>query len=106
MAPPLTPPPPPEDPETRAWKARWAAFEQADCEGKIALFTQTLDEPELMDGEMTFEMLNRLNEEMAARGERRRLEDLVDALRRKLPDLYRQKAKYLLSWRVENALAD
>ncbi len=51
-------PKPPPDPRVQAWNARWEEFESANYEDRISLFTRTLDEPELMDGEMAFEMLN------------------------------------------------
>ena len=48
----------PPDPHMEAINARWEAFEAADYEGKLSLFTRSLAEPELMDGEMAFEMLS------------------------------------------------
>src|SRR5207249_234995 len=59
-APPPRPevPPPPPDPRVEAWNAHWEDFEAQDYEGKIALFNRMLDETELMDHEMAFEMLS------------------------------------------------
>ena len=48
---------PPTDPHLEAQEARWEAFEAQDYEGQMALFTQTLDEAELLDNEMAFDML-------------------------------------------------
>ena len=53
-------PPPPPDPRVEAWNARYEEFEASDYEARIALFNRTLDEPDLMDGEMAFEMLEKL----------------------------------------------
>jgi len=98
-------PPPSDDPLFQARKACWDEFEAADLESRIALFLRTLDEPELMVGEMAFEMLNTLQHQMAAREERHRFEELTEALRRQCPDVYAEEAGYLLSWRIDNALA-
>src|SRR5947209_19884181 len=58
-APPLppAPPKPPPDPHVAALDARWKEFEGRDYEGRVALFLQTLDDPELLDDEIAFEML-------------------------------------------------
>jgi hypothetical protein len=48
------------DPHIEAFNTRLRDFEAADYEGKFHIFNRTLDEPELMDGEMAFEMLHDL----------------------------------------------
>jgi hypothetical protein len=85
--------------------ARWEAFERSDYEGQIALFGKTLDEEELMDDEMAFEMLNIIYHATVDRDERERFEALVDRLRERLPDVYAHDAHYYLDWRITNALA-
>src|SRR5437867_4481641 len=91
---PEPPPPPPPDPRVEAWNARWEDFEAQDYEGKIALFNRTLDETELMDHEMAFEMLNQIYYESVAQGERDRFDALVDRLRERLPDAYAHDIQY------------
>jgi hypothetical protein len=44
-----------------AINARWDEFEELDAAGQSDLFVKTLDEPELMDDEMAFEMLSAIN---------------------------------------------
>lgn len=84
---------------------RWEAFEAQDYEGRIALFTETLDEPELMDDEMAFEMLNTLHGPALEHNQRDRFDALVAALRDRLPEVYDSSASFYLDWRISNALA-
>ncbi len=88
-----------------AINARWEAYEALDYEGRIALFTETLDEPELMDDEMAFEMLNTLYGPALERDQRDRFDGLIAALRDRLPEVYDTSAQYYLDWQVSNALA-
>ena len=99
------PSPPPPNPHEEAMEARWAQYESLDYEGRIALFTETLGEPEFMDDEMAFEMLNTLHGEAMQRGDRDRFDALVAALRDRLPDVYESSAHYYLDWQISNALA-
>jgi hypothetical protein len=106
--PPAPPPPlpesPPPDPQTEAINARWEAFDDEDYEGRIGLFTTTLDEPELMDHEMTFHMLDKLYIATFEHDQRERFDTLVEALRTRLPEVYAEEAHYCLQWRISNAL--
>jgi hypothetical protein len=97
-------PKPPPDPRVEAWNARYDEFEASDYEDRVALFTRTLDERELMDDEMAFEMLNQLFEEAAERSERDRYDSLVESLREQLPGVYEKEAHHLLENRILNAL--
>ncbi|MFP4439922.1 MAG: hypothetical protein ACLFVO_22025 [Chloroflexaceae bacterium] len=100
------PDPPAPDPYVEAFNRRWEEFQSRDYAGQIALFLQTLDEPELMDAEMAFEMLNSIYHESVMRGpaERDRFEGLVDMLRTRLPDVYEHDAHIYLDWQLTNAL--
>jgi hypothetical protein len=100
-----TRPKPPPDPHMEALNARWKEFEGRDYEGRIALFLQTLDEPELLDEENAFGMLNELFGPAVKHNERERFQGLVDALRQRRPDVYAEMAHYCLSWSISNALA-
>lgn len=99
---PATPP----DPLMDAINARWEEFEATtDDEGRRNLFVKTLDEPELMDDEMAFEMLSSLFDGAVESGERDQFEDLLDQLRERLPDVYATGRKYYLNWKIVNAVA-
>ncbi|MGH9838907.1 MAG: hypothetical protein ACREEM_08995 [Blastocatellia bacterium] len=90
-----------------AWDKRWDEFESGDYEERVAVFKQTLDEPELpnlMDGEMAFETLSRIFKEAVERDERDRFDALVKSLRERVPDVYEKEAGYFLNWRILNAL--
>src|SRR5262245_56347661 len=65
-------PEPPPDPYIEAWNARYEEFETGDYEARVALFNRTLDEVELMDAEMAFEMLEQLFRQAAERDDRDR----------------------------------
>ena len=102
-SPPQPPPePPPPDPRIAAFNARWEEFEAQDYEGQISLFTTTLDEPELMDEEMAFEMLETIRKQSVQRAERDRFDTLVDLLRARLPDVYASYAHYYLESRISS----
>jgi hypothetical protein len=98
-------PEPPPDPRREAWDARYVEFDSAVYEDRIAIFTRTLDEPELMNGEMAFEMLNMLHDQAAEHNERDRFDALTRSLGERLPDVYSKEEKYVIKWRVINALA-
>jgi hypothetical protein len=101
---PLNVPKPPPDPRIAAWNARWEAFEAGDYAAQMALFQHTLEEPELMDGEMAFEMLNKLFPATVEHNERERFEALVERLRARRPEVYDEEAHYCLDWLITNAL--
>jgi hypothetical protein len=88
-----------------AINARWEVIEAEDYEGQIALFTATLDEPELMDDEMAFEMLNTMYPAALEHDQRDRFDGLVGALRERLPEVYANRANYYLDWQITNACA-
>jgi hypothetical protein len=92
------------DPSIEAWNARYEEFEASDYEARIELFKRTLDDVELMDSEMAFEMLSILFTETAEREERDRYDLLIETLRERLPEVYKTEAHYLLENRILNAL--
>jgi SEC-C motif len=100
------PPPRPRDPAAERAHARWKEFESQDRTGRIAVFLKTLDDPELMEDEMAFEMLNRLHAEAVTAGERPRFAGWVATLRERRPELFEASAHYYLSWCLADALAE
>jgi len=97
-------PKPPPDPHIEAWNARYEEFEKSDYEARIALFNRTLDEVELMDAEMAFEMLEKLFRQAAERDDRDQYDSLIESLRERLPEVYQKEAHFLLENRITNAL--
>ena len=93
------------DPVVKAREARWQEFQAADYEKQLALFSRTLDDPELMDGEMAFEMLSEIFLAAAERGDRDRFDVLVQSLAERRPDVYAEEKPFFLKWRITNALA-
>jgi hypothetical protein len=94
------------DPHIEAFNARLIDFETADYEGKFNIFIRTLDDSELMDGEMAFEMLHDLFRYTIEHGERHRFDALVRGLRERLPETYAAEASFFLSWLITNALVE
>ncbi len=103
----LIPPGPelPDDPETAALDALWDEFEAADYAGRIALFCKGMEEPDLIDADMAFEMLSLIHNLAVARDERDRFAAFVAALRERCPDCYENSASYYLCWLIEDRLA-
>lgn len=99
------PPTDPEDPQMAARVARWEEFEGADHEQRAAIFQRTLDEPDLMDHENAFGMLDALFTEAMKRKEWDRFEGWVEALRQRVPQAYEEEKQYCLSWRIDCAVA-
>ena len=97
--------PPPEDPLKEAIYARWDEFEEADEDLQPALFLKTLDEPELMDDEMAYGMLNAIYYNGPNSPESSRIEEFVGLLRERLPDVYAASRQYYLHWLILNANA-
>ncbi len=95
-----------EGPQLEVFEELLEEFEAADYEDKFGIFSRTLDDPELMDGDMAYEMLQDLFDETVEHGERNRFDAMVENLRLRLPETYAAEAPFLVKWRIENALAD
>jgi len=92
------------NPHAEALTARWEEFQEQDYEGQVALFLKTLEEPQLMDDEMAFEMLNTLHPQTVEHREYQRYESLVEQLRERLPKIYDESAHYYLKNLLTNAV--
>jgi SEC-C motif len=99
-------PPLPRDPVTERAEERWREFEVRDGEDRIVLFLETLEDAEVMEDDMAFEMLSVLHRDAVASGGRTRFAECVGALRERLPEVFDQGAHYYLSWCLLDALAE
>jgi SEC-C motif len=97
--------PAPCDPHEEALSARWNAFLERDFEGQIELYQATLSEPDLMDDEMAFAMLELLYSGGIDNRQRDWFDGLLENLRMRLPDVYESSQNYYLSWQLANAIA-
>lgn len=86
--------------------ARWEEFTEADFDGQVALFYKTLDEPEVMDSENAFEMLQKIFLGSIKRTQRQTFDACAKALRLRLPDVYKENALPFLGWLIENRVAE
>jgi hypothetical protein len=109
-APPRAPrpklPPRPEPPPAPPPNPLWDKFEAADSEGRVAVFLEALEDEELLDGGMAFEMAEVLHQDAVAGGRRPRFAELVAALRRRRPAVFGESASFYLSLCLEDALAE
>jgi hypothetical protein len=101
-----SPPAVPRDPLDVKREVRWADFEAQDTDGQITVFLAAVEDAELMDGDLAFAMLNRLHEDLVARGERARFADLVGTLRARRPEPFADRAAFCLAACLTDALAD
>ena len=88
--------------------ARWEQFEEADLDGQVELFTESLTAGKL-DAEETFEMLTSIRGEMNPTHNpqsRIRYAELVGRLRDEAPELYRQNVPYYHSNLINDAITD
>ncbi len=90
--------------ENETAKRRWQEFAKENYEGKIALFLKTLDEPQLMDDQMAFDMLDTLRAETSKHNERDRYDAAVAQLRERLPKVYAKGAHFYLENCITNAV--
>jgi hypothetical protein len=92
------------DPQEEALERLWTEFEKGDYERKIALFTESLGDEELMDADFAFEMLNQIEPEAVRRSEQDRFDALVEAARERRPEIYAQNVGYWGGSLITNAL--
>jgi hypothetical protein len=99
-------PPQPPDPIRERGEQIWGEFESSTEEGRIAIFLETLQDAEVMDDSLAYEMLSCLHSDATERGDRSSISERVAALRERLPEAYEQSAHYYLWWCVGDALAE
>ena len=97
--------PEPPDPKMDAIMARWEEFQEATEDVRRELFIKTLDDPELMDDEMAFEMLSQTYRSTIKSDQRDVWDNMVEQLQQRLPDVYAVSRKYYIGWQVENMIA-
>ncbi len=85
----------------------WEEFMDAPYEKQWTAVTEMLlNEPELCDGEMVFEIANDLFGKAAAAGEIVRYKRLLDQLQEIVPEAYEEKLHYILDWRIQIGLME
>jgi SEC-C motif len=97
---PLQPPPP----EPTPWDDLWERFNKAPNEDKINLFLATLDDKELMDEDVAADMIGTIESAMITAGRRERMEEIVEQMRQRRPDLYLDLVPSLAEMRIVTAL--
>lgn len=91
-------------PQQQAQKDRWAEFERADFDTRIALFEQTLTEPDILDADLSLDLFLGLRDGADTAERRRQVSSLVDRLREQLPAVYENREPSYTSWRITEAL--
>lgn len=93
------------DPLTERMNEWWEAFKSAPYERKWDLVEDVLrEEPELMDGEMVFEVGNTLFRKVVERDDVDRFNQLLESINEVAPEAYGEELAYILEWRFEGAL--
>src|SRR5688500_6293403 len=87
-APPVTRPLPPPEPLDEARDALERRFAGADVEARYAIVLEALDDPDLFDGEMVFNMLGPLHTDSAKREQRARFDGVLARVAEKRPAIY------------------
>lgn len=100
-------PAPEVDPLLERINAFWEQFMDAPYEKQWSLVTKMLvEEPELCDGEMVFEITNTLFGPAIDAGELERYQQLLDQLEKTVPEAYAEELHYILEWRIQMALIE
>ena len=89
-------------------EAEWEQFEQADVDGKVTLFLEKLDSRHL-DAEDSFEMLLQIRDQSDVHhnaAARVRFAELIERLRRELPDVYQHDQGFYLEDLIKDAISD
>ncbi|MHC4399505.1 MAG: SEC-C metal-binding domain-containing protein [Planctomycetota bacterium] len=85
--------------------AFWEQFEEADYEGRIAMFLKSLDEPDLLDNELAFAMIERFERHARKHHDWEQLEILIRALQERNPDVYTRNVVCCLSWLIDGRVS-
>jgi hypothetical protein len=89
-------------------EAEWKQFKQADVDGKVAMFLEKLDSRHL-DAEDSFEMLLQIRDQSNIHrnaAARVRFAELIERLRRELPDAYQHDQGFYLEDLIKDAISD
>ena len=96
----------PVDPITERANSLWEKFKSSSGEERIAVYFATLDDAEVIEDDLAFEMLRTLYSETVINGDRTRLAECVGALRERRPEVFEASGHYYISWCLRNALAE
>ena len=99
-------PPPPPDPIAERGDRCFEEFESQSEDGRIAVFLETLEDAEVMNDSMAFEMLSVLRSDASKRGNRARSAGARRSPSRATGRRVRAERHYYLSWCISDALAE
>ncbi len=100
------PAPRPRSPAAERADVVWETFEEAHGERRAEVFLKALGDAEVMTPDMAFEMLDLLHRDAVANGTRALFATCVNALRERQPETFDHEAHFLLSWLLEDSLAE
>lgn len=99
-------PPPPPDPVRQRADSRWQEFNAQEGGGRMAVFLETIEDIDVMDDDLAFEMLGVLHSDAVQSGNRTRFAECVGALRERRPEVFAEGGHFYLSWCLLDALAE
>ena len=101
-----------DDSDEEEWEADvdpdpfWQEFKDEDLQGRVALLRKAMrEQPEELEDDTALEMLSDIDDDAFRQGRFQVLDDLIEALKECLPDLYRERASSYLRRRINNAFA-
>ena len=97
-------PEPELNPEEAARVAFWARLDAADLDGRRRLLEEAMDQPDLVDPEFAFEVVNLIAGDSNSAKDQAQLAELIEQLRERCPDAYAAEEVFLLDWRMLAAL--
>lgn len=82
----------------------WEEIEVADEAQLVALVDQAIARPGFLDNDLAFDAFERVYSNTIEAGKRDRFDTLVEKLKQAEPAVYLAEARWLLQWRITNAL--
>lgn len=98
-------PPPPPDPLKEARQAFWKRFAEADDEARPTLFSEILDDRELLNSQFAFDLLDLASEEADDSAGHASLVTLLENIQAHRPDVFVAKQGYFLDWWIPSVVA-
>ena len=80
-------------------------FEKVDDAERLVLFCQALDDREIFDGDLVYEMVNVIHDREVVPGKRECSEESLLLLRERAPELFDEYSHYYLRLQILNAVA-
>jgi hypothetical protein len=92
------------DPERDRWATFWKEYEVATLDRRLAVAHEVVEEGDDVDGELAFDLVDGVAAACQEGGRIRELEELINHIEQRDPEVFAEESSWFYSWRVENAL--